>query len=148
MLQQRFPILLPTQISKINLPHNTYTRVLRHWPVRRSQIFSVMSYEPLITLSSSTCRQRTVSLCPIMVTLQAMLDQLSWVDKSHTWIINIAKRLWVHFSQSKSSQSPSLIDSYFLSELIYFYFIKLIKISKDYNIMIKFFEIKLLTLMC
>ena len=63
--------------------------VLTQTPVLNSQTLRLVSYEPEMTrsLAWSIWTQRTVSVWPTMVTLQAMLDQLTEMDRSHTLMV-------------------------------------------------------------
>ena len=40
-----------------------------------------------LSLAWSICTQRTVSVCPTMVTRHAMLDQFTEMERSHTLIV-------------------------------------------------------------
>lgn len=62
-----------------------YLRVDRQSPLLRSQTLSVLSYEPLTTRLEWTCRHRTVSVWPIIVTLHDIPSHVLSSDKSHTW---------------------------------------------------------------
>lgn len=94
-------LTLPSVLYYTPSPH---LRVILHSPLLMSHTLSVLSYEPLTTLSSSTCHQRKV----IKWTEQHNVENSVIFSTGMRWVLYNSGVIWCHWGQFDSVEMENL----------------------------------------